>query len=67
MRRAHDRRYEILDAIVRLHVQTGQPVGSTLVARALRGDLYPRAGRAEERRVGEEGRLVGSSRRGPDH
>jgi len=58
MRRAHDRRYEILDAIVRLHVETGQPVGSILVARALRGDLSPATIRAVMVRLEAEGWLA---------
>ncbi len=39
MRRSETKRLEILDTVVRLHVETGQPVGSAMVARALQGTL----------------------------
>jgi heat-inducible transcriptional repressor len=39
MRRTERQRWDILDTIVRLHVETGQPVGSAMVARAMRGTL----------------------------
>ncbi len=41
MSRSEQRRNDILDAVVRLHIETGQPVGSSLVARSLGGDLSP--------------------------
>ena len=57
MRRAHDRRFEILDAIVRMHVETGQPVGSALVARSLGRDLSSATLRAVMVGLAEDGYL----------
>jgi len=46
MSRSAQRRSDILDAVVRLHIETGQPVGSALVSRSLGKDLSPATIRA---------------------
>ncbi len=58
MSRSEQRRSDILDAVVGLHIETGQPVGSALVSRSLCGDLSPATIRAVMVGLEHEGLLL---------
>ncbi len=57
MIRNRERADEILDAVVGLNVETGRPVSSALVSRALRGAYSPATIRNVMKRLEEEGYL----------
>lgn len=58
IRTSTSRRFEILDTVVRLHVETGQPVPSSMVARSLGGALSPATIRAVMLALEREGYLA---------
>ncbi len=58
MRRVATRRPEVLDAIVRLNIETGAPVSSGLVARFLRGSCSAATVRTIMRELEDDGLLV---------
>lgn len=57
MRKAAASRLDILDLVVQLHGETGQPVSSGLVARAMKGALSPASIRTVMLGLEREGRL----------
>jgi len=58
MNKTEARKFEVLDAVVRLNIETGRPVSSGLVARLLCGACSPATIRADMVRLQEEGYLV---------
>ena len=58
MKKADTRNLEILDAVVRLNIETGKPVSSGLVARYLRGVCSPATIRAVMKRLTDDGFLM---------